>query len=57
MLAKEKSWVRWLLIDGVSERGEDVRSRRPGDGVDMGEPAFEYSSPPERGRLSRLLSA
>lgn len=44
-----------LFIGASSEWGEADKWRCPGEGVDIGEPLFEYCSPSERCRPPRLL--
>lgn len=43
-----------LFIGAISELGEAERCR-PGEGVDIGDPLFEYDSPSERCLLGLLL--
>lgn len=44
-----------LFMGANSELGEADIFRWPGEGVDIGDPVFEYCSPSERGRPPRLL--
>jgi hypothetical protein len=44
-----------LFIGASSEFGDADMFLWPGDGVDIGEPLFEYCSPSERWRPPRLL--
>ena len=44
-----------MLFMGASSEFGDADKCRPGEGVEIGEPLFEYCSPSERCRPPRLL--